>query len=157
MKRFLRRTAMVLLALFVLMQLVPYGRDHSNPPARIEPAWNSPETRALAIRACYDCHSNETVWPWYSHIAPASWLVQRDVDRGRGELNFSQWDRPQEEAGEAAEMVRRRKMPLSYYIPAHPQARLTDAERTALVDGLAATLGEEEHGHGGGGAEEEVD
>jgi hypothetical protein len=144
MKRFLRRAAFVLLALAVLIQLVPYGRDHSNPPVRMEPAWNAPATRELARRACFDCHSNETVWPWYSHVAPASWLVQRDVNHARHELNFSEFDRPQEEAKEAAGMVRKRKMPLSYYLPLHAQARLTDAERRALADGLAATLGEED-------------
>ena len=64
----------VLAGLFLAIQFVPYGRDHSNPPVIGEPTWNSPETRALAVRACFDCHSNETVWPWYSNIAPVSWL-----------------------------------------------------------------------------------
>jgi hypothetical protein len=77
--------------LFGLIQLVPYGRDHTNPPVVAEPAWDSPQTRALAVRACFDCHSNETVWPWYSNVAPASWLVQRDVDDGRRRLNWSEW------------------------------------------------------------------
>jgi hypothetical protein len=150
MKRFLRRTFLVLLALFVLIQLVPYGRDHSNPPGRVEPAWAGAETRELARRACFDCHSNETVWPWYSYVAPVSWLVQRDVDRARAELNFSEWGRPQDEAKEAAEMVRKRKMPLSYYLPLHPEARLGEEETMALADGLEATVA----AGGGGGAGE---
>ena len=135
-------------ALLALVQFVPYGRNHTNPATRVEPAWNSPDTRELAVRACFDCHSNETVWPWYSHVAPASWLVQRDVERARGELNFSEFDRPQDEADEAAEMVREGKMPLNYYLPAHREAKLTAAEREALAAGLAATFGDgEQHGH----------
>ena len=148
MKRFLRRAVFVLLALFVLIQFVPYGRDHSNPPGRIEPAWDAPETRDLAKRACFDCHSNETVWPWYSHVAPASWLVQKDVDKGRSELNFSEFDRPQKEAHEAAEKVEKGQMPLKNYLPLHPEARLSAAEKATLVAGLTATLGGAEGGHG---------
>jgi hypothetical protein len=65
--------------LVALIQAVPYGRAHSNPPVVSEPAWDSPRARELAVRACFDCHSNETVWPWYSNIAPVSWLIQSDV------------------------------------------------------------------------------
>jgi hypothetical protein len=151
MKRAVRVTILCSFALLVLIQLVPYGRNHTNPPKRVEPAWDSPATRELAVRACYDCHSNETVWPWYSRVAPASWLVQRDVENGRHELNFSEWDRPQEEADEAAQMVRKGKMPLSYYLPAHPDARLSAPEKEALIAGLTATLG----GEGGEGHEGE--
>src|SRR5574340_945670 len=74
---------LVVLAGFLLIQLVPYGRNHTNPPVTGEPRWDSPQTRALAARACFDCHSNETKWRWYSNIAPISWLIQRDVDSGR--------------------------------------------------------------------------
>ncbi len=77
---------------FGLLQLVPYGRNHTNPPVAAEPAWASAQTRALAVRACFDCHSNETTWPWYSNVAPVSWLIQRDVDEGRRRLNFSEWN-----------------------------------------------------------------
>jgi hypothetical protein len=133
--------------LFVLLQAAPYGRAHSNPSVTGEPSWDSPETRALAVRACYDCHSNGTKWPWYSHVAPVSWLVQRDVDQGRSALNFSEWNRPQEEAGEAAEAVQEGEMPLRAYLLTHPAARLSDAERQTLIRGLAATLGTEgDHG-----------
>jgi len=71
------------------IQLVPYGRDHTNPSGGSEPNWDSPETKALFDRACADCHSNDTTWPWYSNIAPLSWLVQRDVDEGRRYFNAS--------------------------------------------------------------------
>jgi mono/diheme cytochrome c family protein len=121
----------------VLIQAIPYGRDHANPSGRVEPAWDSPRTRELAVRACFDCHSNETVWPWYSNVAPISWLIQNDVDEGRREVNFSEWNRPQEEPEESAETVRKGSMPPWYY----PWARLSEAERQDLITGLQATLG----------------
>jgi hypothetical protein len=117
---------------FIGIQLVPYGRDHANPPVLAEPAWDSPATRELARRACFDCHSNETQWPAYSNIAPSSWLVQNDVDSGRRHLNFSEWQKSQRHAQDAAEQVRTKEMPLSYYLPLHPTARLTDQEREEL-------------------------
>ncbi len=141
MLKFIRITLIVLVGLFLLIQLVPYGRDHTNPSHQVEPNWDKPETRALAQRACFDCHSNETVWPWYSHVAPSSWLVQKDVEVGRSELNFSEWDKPQDEADHAGKMVTRGKMPLKKYLLLHPGARLTDTERDALASGLNATIG----------------
>ncbi len=100
MKRVLFGSLLVLLAGFLLIQLVPYGRNHTNPPVLQEPNWDSPQTRALAQRACFDCHSNETEWPWYSHVAPVSWLVQRDVEEGREKVNFSTWGQGGAEEGE---------------------------------------------------------
>ena len=65
----------VIVVVVVGIQLIPYGRNHTNPPVVTEPQWDSPRTRELFTRACADCHSNETVWPWYSNLAPMSWLV----------------------------------------------------------------------------------
>jgi hypothetical protein len=141
MKGPLKKLGLGALSVFVLIQLVPFGRDHENPPVRQEPAWASPETRALAKRACFDCHSNETVWPWYAWVAPASWLVTNDVRGGRHHLNFSEWDRPQKDADEAVEAVREGFMPLPIYLPLHPEADLSDAEKKQLADGLARTPG----------------
>jgi hypothetical protein len=124
----------------LLIQLVPYGRSHDNPPVVAEPSWDSAQTRQLAVDACFDCHSNETVWPWYSNVAPVSWYLQWHVDEGRETLNFSEWNRPQE-SNEAAETVRERHMPPRSYLLAHPSARLSDAELAALADGLAKSLG----------------
>jgi hypothetical protein len=121
--------------------LVPYGRDHSNPHVAAEPPWNAPETRALAERACFDCHSNQTRWPWYSNVAPLSWLVQADVHEGRRDLNFSEWTRGYEEAQESGQTVRNHEMPPRSYLLLHPQARLSAAEREQLASGLDATLG----------------
>ena len=119
------------------MQFVPYGRDHTNPPVVSEPVWDSSATRATAVKACFDCHSNQTVWPWYSRVAPVSWLVWSDVVRGRKELNFSEWDRPQREARESGSAIRKGSMPPWYY----PWAQLTATERQTLVQGLDATVG----------------
>lgn len=126
-----------------LIQLVPYGKDHTNPPVVAEPSWDSPQTRALFFRACADCHSNETKWPGYSHIAPISWLVRSDVDEGREHFNVSTWGQGRRNKGsEAAAAVREGEMPpLPYLIP-HPDARLSDAEKASLVKGLAATFGD---------------
>lgn len=142
----MRQTTAGLIALGVIfgiplaLQVVPYGRDHTNPPIQKEPAWDSPETRALAKRACFDCHSNETVWPWYSHLAPVSWLVWNDVQEGREHLNFSEWDREQRDADEAPEEVEEGAMPLPIYLRTHPEARLSPEEKDALVRGLKASL-----------------
>lgn len=138
MRKETRWAVLIGAVLLVVIQLLPSGRDHTNPPARTDPPWNAPETRELAVRACFDCHSNQTVWPWYSKVAPISWLVQSDVVRGRKELNFSEWDRPQREARESASTVRKGSMPPWYY----PWAKLNAAEREALIRGLDATLGQ---------------
>lgn len=138
----------VLVAVFASIQLIPYGRDHSNPPVVEEPRWDRPETRALTVRACFDCHSNETRWPWYSHVAPVSWLLQRDVDEGRRALDFSEWNRTYEEASDSAETVLNGEMPPLEYLVLHPSARLSVEEKHTLARGLTATLGgAREHEH----------
>ena len=118
----------------VAIQFIPYGHDHTNPPASVEPQWDSPATRDLAVRACFDCHSNQTTWSWYSNIAPVSWLIQHDVQQGRAQLNFSQWGR--RGAGEAGEQIQRGEMPQWYYVMLHPSAGLSDAEKQTLIQGL---------------------
>lgn len=148
LKTILRRAAIAVTALFVIIQLIPYGRNHTNPSSRVEPQWDSAETRALAKRACFDCHSNETNWPWYSNVAPISWLVQNDVNEGRSKLNFSEWDRPQKEADEAAEQIQKGEMPLWFYLPLHASARLSAAEKQMLIRGLQATIGDNERNAG---------
>lgn len=146
-RKVLMAVVAVLAGLVLLIQLVPYGRDHANPPVVREPAWDSPRTRELAVRACFDCHSNETRWPWYSHVAPISWGVQWDVEEGRRILNFSEWDRPYEEAPESADTVIEGEMPPWYYAIMHPPSKLSPDEEVDLVRGLRATLGSagEEH------------
>ncbi|HUG16154.1 MAG TPA: heme-binding domain-containing protein [Thermomicrobiales bacterium] len=130
-----------LIAFALLIQLVPYGRDHANPPVTQAVQWNSPRTEALARVACFDCHSNETEWPLYSNVAPMSWLTQRDVDGGRAELNFSEWDREQE-VRDVVETVQDGEMPPFGYTLAHPDARLSEQEKQELIDGFIATFGD---------------
>jgi hypothetical protein len=130
----------ILAAVFVLAQAVPYGHSHPNPPTTLEPSWNAPSTRELARRACFDCHSNLTTWPWYSNVAPVSWLTYRDVIDGRSALNFSEWNKPQDGAADAAEAVRSGSMPPWFYTLMHPNAKLSSGDQQRLMDGLAATL-----------------
>lgn len=142
MKRTLLFTLGAFVVLALLIQLVPFGRNHINPPVVQEPNWDSPMTRELAVRACFDCHSNETVWPWYSNIAPLSWLVYRDVLEGREHLNYSDWGNQRGEGsdpGEAAEAISEGQMPPAYYLFTHPNARLSDAEKQELIQGLQKT------------------
>jgi cytochrome c551/c552 len=131
----------VLIALFLVIQLIPIGKDHTNPAVVSEPNWDSPATRALAVRACFDCHSNETVWPWYSNIAPVSWLVYNDTMEGRSRLNFSDWNRGyQQGMGEITEVIQEGEMPPAIYLPMHPTAQLSAAEKQQLIDGLTNSL-----------------
>ncbi len=130
-----------LVVLGLLIQLIPLPARGNNPPVVSEPPWDSPQTRALAKRACFDCHSNETVWPWYSYIAPVSWLVYNDTMGGRSELNFSEWNtaRPRE-SGEISGKIQEGEMPPVIYLLMHPAAQLTTAETQQLITGLNNSL-----------------
>jgi mono/diheme cytochrome c family protein len=134
------------LVVFGLIQLVSYGKSHSDPPVTGEPAWATPETRELMVRACYGCHSNEVVYPSYADIAPISWMVASHVSEGRNEVNFSDFATSKRGFDDTIELILNGSMPLSYYTQfgRHPEARLTDAEIATLVDGLRATPGFEE-------------
>jgi mono/diheme cytochrome c family protein len=125
----------------VAMQAIPYGHSHTNPRSNGEPAWDSPETKQLFQRACFDCHTNQTVWPWYSHVAPVNWLLARDVNAGRRHLNFSDWNQPHKHSKDVSNQVRFGEMPPWFYLPMHPGARLTDDEKQRLMDGAAKSLG----------------
>jgi hypothetical protein len=144
LKRIVKIISIVIIigiVLFLLIQLIPYGKDHTNPPVVGEPNWDSQQTRELAKRACFDCHSNETIWPWYSNIAPVSWLVYSDVAEGRQRMNFSDWQNSHiQEANEIASVINEGEMPPSFYLPLHPTANLSSAEKTQLINGLTTTL-----------------
>jgi hypothetical protein len=133
-KRMAKWVMAVLIVAFVAIQLVPV--DRTNPPVETEvPA--TAEVRSVLRRACYDCHSNETVWPWYSRIAPVSWLVARDVNEGREELNLSTWNRyttkqQLKKLKESWEEVAEGEMPPWLYLPPHPAARLSADDRAVL-------------------------
>jgi hypothetical protein len=123
-------------AQIVAAQFAPV--ELTNPPVRSDLA-APPEIKSILRRACYDCHSNETKWPWYSRVAPASWLIRDHVLEGRRRLNFSVWGDyaydPGTEAqklNEIAKLSTNGKMPPWYYTMTHPGARLTGMEREAV-------------------------
>lgn len=137
----------VLLGLCVLIQ-IPILLLQTNPPVVREPNWDAPQTRALAQRACFDCHSNETAWAWYTRVPPSSFLTTLDVLRGRRNLNFSEWgvtrrggeEEGGEGAGEVGEVILEGEMPPANYLMLHPEARLTNAEKLQLAEGLQQSL-----------------
>jgi hypothetical protein len=136
MKKLLGLFALTLIVLFLLIQLVPYGKDTTNPPVIQDAPWSSPQAREVAQHACYDCHSNKTVWPWYSRVAPISWLVYKDVQDGRSKLNFSEWGRGEQEIEEIGGVITKGEMPPRQYLLAHPSARLTASNKALLEGGL---------------------
>ncbi len=121
-------------AMFLAIQLVPYGWWHENPPVVDAAVWPNSEAEAIARTACYDCHSNETRWPLYSYVAPMSWLVRRDVEEGRDEFTFSDWDPG--DADDAIESIHDGEMPPRSYTLIHRNAALSDAEVATVVDAL---------------------
>lgn len=139
-REWLRRSPAILVVGLMAIQAVPYGHAHDNPPVLAEPQWDSAATRALAVAACYDCHSNEVVWPWYTNIAPVSWLATHDVNEARDKLNFSEWTTAEQETDELGEVVESGEMPPIYYGWIHPSARLTDQEIQQLIAGLEASV-----------------
>jgi mono/diheme cytochrome c family protein len=116
--------------------------DRTNPPVERTVAWDSPETEALFQRACMDCHSNGTVWPWYSNFAPISWSIIHHVNEGREHFNISMNDMGRH-AHEAGEEVLEEEMPITSYLSQHPEARLSTEERETLALGMERTFGAE--------------
>ncbi len=145
-RRTLRNVLILLVLAFVGIQFKTIDRTN---PAVIETFKGSPELMAVLKRACWDCHSNETRWPWYTWVAPISWFVADDVVEGREKLNFSEWNRPQESAGESAEAVSEGEMPMYAYTVMHGHARLSPQQRDLLVAGLTRTFGAERGGESG--------
>lgn len=132
----------VLIAALALAQLVPVERE--NPAVEAEVP-TTPEARALLVRACFDCHSNQVVWPWYSRVAPVSWLVAKDVREGRDELNYSTWSRydakkQRKLLKETRKEVDEGEMPLWIYLLGHPEARISAADRALLELWVAERL-----------------
>lgn len=138
----MKKISGAILLVIIAIQFIPYGRDHINPPVVAEPAWDSPKTRELFFRACADCHSNETKWPFYSNIAPISWLVQHDVEEGRKHFNISMWGvQKKNEGDDSVEEVREGDMPPWFYVIPHPEAKFTENEKQEFIKGLLSTFG----------------
>lgn len=116
------------------LQLLPFGHI-DNPPVSAEPAWPSPQVRQLAVRACFDCHSNETSLEWFDRVAPASWIVADHVKGGRQSVNFSEWDRRQrsDDLDDLDEVVEDGDMPPRDYVWLHREAKLSEAEKQTLI------------------------
>lgn len=134
----MKKSLLALLALFfgvfLALQLVPVERSN---PAVTAPLEAPAEVEAVLRRSCFDCHSNETRWPWYAYVAPVSWLVADDVHEAREEMNFSRWgELPAEERAELREEIREEvaegEMPLPKYLYMHPEARLSAEEKALL-------------------------
>src|SRR5512139_2372886 len=130
----------VLVGLFFLIQIIPFGRDHINPPVVSEPTWSSPEARALVKEHCFQCHSNETEWPWYSNIAPGSWLIAMDVTEGREQFNFSDWNNNPGELDEMIEAIQEGEMPPIQYWIVHPQERMNEQQKQELINALQSSI-----------------
>ena len=121
--------------LAIAIQFVPIRRD--NPPVTTALTAPAP-VMAIFRRACYDCHSHETRWPWYSYVAPTSWLVVRDVHEGRRHLDLSAWSEyppsdQQKKLLDIVDEVQKGDMPLWFYVPLHSEARLSPDDVNALV------------------------
>lgn len=125
--------------LLAAIQFVPYGRDYSPKPSPDPFRWHDPQAEAIARAACYDCHSNETKWWWGVKVAPLSWLAQSDIDEGRRKVNFSDWGKKPLSAKKLEHALNDGMPPIQYTI-AHPEARITEAQKQALVKGFQASL-----------------
>ena len=130
--KWLRRIIITLVVIWALLQIYTLvGINRTNPAVVQEVKWDSPATRDLAKRACFDCHSNETVWPWYSYVAPISLQVANHDNEGRGHLNFSDWTQGNEDFDEVEKVMEQGQMPLWDYLLMHPEAKLTAEEMQA--------------------------
>lgn len=138
----MKKLLIILLAVFIIIQFFPI--DKSNPP--VDPQMDfvtikkTPDHLAKVIKSsCYDCHSNETVYPWYANISPASWLLKNHIDDGRKKLNFSTFatydtKRQLHKLEESIEMIKTDEMPLESYVLGHPEAKLSAEQKQLLID-----------------------
>lgn len=141
-----KKVLVALVIILVGIQFIPI--DRTNPPVTEEV--DAPDAVEAILRSsCYDCYSNATRWPWYSYVAPVSWLVASDVGEARQHVNFSEWDRYSNEdrrdkLGDIREEVESGDMPLWYYLIMHPDARLSPDDRSTLLNWARDRRGSEE-------------
>lgn len=135
--------ALVVALAGVALQMAPINTAHATPAHITEPPWSSPEFRAQFMRSCGDCHSNDTVWPWYSQIPIVSGFIRRHVEEGRQKLNVSEWGTPLqgEHAEHVADTAQRGSMPPASYLLLHPDARMDAAAMQDFVKGATDTFG----------------
>lgn len=145
----IRRIGFVLLIALVIIQFFQPEKPEvitENPNDIHEVLTIKPEVSQILKTACYDCHSNETNYPWYANVAPISWLVIHDVEEGRHELNFSEWatyseKKKHHKLEEAMEEVEEGEMPLQVYTLTHGDASLSDTQVAELVSWVKAEMG----------------
>ncbi len=120
----------------LLLAVLAVPAKRTNPPVTAD--FDGPaEVKAILQRSCYDCHSNETKWPWYSRVGPVSWVLASHVNEGREHLNFSEWGSLEDDvkvhaADEIWEEVEDEAMPLPMYTRVHPEAKLSEQDKTVL-------------------------
>ena len=140
----LKRLILILIGgaivLFLLIQLIPFGHNRTNPPVVSEPNWSSPQARALVKEHCFQCHSNETNWTWYSNIAPGSWLITYDVTKGRHEFNFSDWNNHPGKLEKMVQTIQEGEMPPIQYWILHPSSRMNEQQKQELIDALRSSI-----------------
>jgi cytochrome c551/c552 len=135
MKKSLKIVFLCLIAAFALLQFVPVKRD--NPPG--PDTFTAPaDVKAIVKKACYDCHSNSTKWPWYAHVAPASWTAASHVREARARLNLSNWarmtaEKQKRKSLKIADEIEEGGMPLPMYLKMHPEARLSEKEKQTIA------------------------
>jgi cytochrome c553 len=138
----MKKVLVALLVAFIIIQFFPIDKTNPAPTPGMDfiKIKNIPqETATIITTSCYDCHSNETKYPWYSNISPASWYMKNHIDEARKHLNFSTFAmyEPKKQAHkleECIEMVEKKEMPLESYFVGHQGAKLTDEQRKALID-----------------------
>jgi mono/diheme cytochrome c family protein len=135
-KRVLKVGVPAALAFFLLIQLVPYGHSHTNPPVTQAAKFPPGPAEQLMRTSCGDCHTNLTKWRWYSNVAPISWLVAKDVSGGRKHLNFSEWNKPQSDLSRLLDTIDSGSMPPLQYTLPRPSSKLSAAEKQTLKAAL---------------------
>lgn len=138
----MKKILLWMVGIFVVMQLIPV--DRTNKPVDkkqnfVEVLQPPKQVQEILKNACYDCHSNEVKYPKYAYIAPISWSIKHHINEGKGRVNFSEWttynqDQKSSILDDIIESVQSKEMPLKGYIPMHPEADLTDAQRKIFTD-----------------------
>jgi Haem-binding domain len=134
----MNKKLMIIIGLLLVIQLYPVNRDNPQSDPQLEIKLQ-PEVKQIIEKACYDCHSNKSNWPWYSYVAPVSWFVASHVQEGRHEMNFSVWQdytqkRKSKKLGEIVEEIEEGEMPLPPYKITHSEANLSDEEIATIIN-----------------------
>ena len=138
-----KKLAIIVIAIGLAVMLSGLFATRSNPPVSHTVTWDSPATEQRFRLACADCHSHETVWPWYAYVGPTAFLMTHNVEEGREHFNISVADMG--EAEDSAEEVTEGEMPPWDYLLMHAEAEFDGPELDAFVAGLRATFGDDDH------------